>query len=32
MLDFIMLSVMAACCGLIVLLIHWCHKQIEYDG
>ncbi len=31
MLDMIMLAVLAACCGSIVLLIHWCQKQVDRD-
>lgn len=31
MLDIIMLAVLAACCGVIALLIHWCQRQIEQE-
>lgn len=31
MLDFMMLAVLAACCGTVVLLICWCHKQVESE-
>lgn len=31
MLDVIMLAILAASVGLIGLLIHWCHKQVEAD-
>jgi hypothetical protein len=31
MLDFMMLTVLAACCGTVALLICWCHKQVESE-
>ena len=29
MLDLIMLAVLAVSFGLVVLLVHWCHKQVD---
>lgn len=31
MLDIIMVAVLAACCGSIALLIHWCQKQVDQE-
>ena len=31
MLDIIMLTVLAVCCGTIFLFVQWCHKQIESE-
>ncbi len=31
MLDVIMLAVLAACCGLVALLVYWCQKQVDSD-
>ncbi len=29
MLDLLMLAILAASIGLVGLLIHWCHKQVD---
>lgn len=29
MLDLIMVATLAVCCGLVYLLVHWCHKQVD---
>ena len=31
MLDLLMLAILAVCVGLVGLLIHWCHKQVDSD-
>jgi len=28
-LDLIMVATLAVCCGLVYLLVHWCHKQVD---
>ena len=28
-LDLIMVATLVACCGLVYLLVHWCHKQVD---
>ena len=29
MLDLLMLAILAASFGLVCLLVHWCHKQVD---
>lgn len=32
MMDLIMMAILGVSFGLVVLLTHWCHKQVDSEG